>query len=120
MAVAGSETTVIARSGMFANVTPFSKDLPAMDMVEIGDVAMCYDDPIFLITYILVMKNALLIPLMGHNLIPPFLIREAGLILDETPKHQTPYPTIDNHSICWGLYNCLDGYSKYLRTFTTE
>jgi hypothetical protein len=21
--------------------------------------------------------------------------------------------------ICWGLYNCLDGYSKYLRTFTT-
>ena len=31
MAVAGSETTVIARSGMFANVTPFSKDLPAMD-----------------------------------------------------------------------------------------
>jgi hypothetical protein len=21
---------------------------------------------------------------------------------------------------CWGLYNCLDGYSKYLRTFTTE
>jgi hypothetical protein len=26
MAVAGSETMVIARSGMFANVTPFSKD----------------------------------------------------------------------------------------------
>jgi hypothetical protein len=99
MAVAGSETTVIARSGMFANVTPFSKDLPAMDMVEIGDVAMCYDDPISLITYILVMKNVLLIPSMGHNLIPPFLIREAGLLLDENPKHQTPYPTIDNHSI---------------------
>jgi hypothetical protein len=99
MAVAGSETTVIARSGMFANVTPFSKDLPAMDMVEIGDVAMCYDDPISLITYILVMKNVLLIPSMGLNLIPPFLIREAGLLLDENPKHQTPYPTIDNHSI---------------------
>ena len=69
-----------------------------MDMVEIGDVALCYDDPISLITYILVMKNALLIPSMGHNLIPPFLIREAGLLLDENPKHQTPYPTIDNHS----------------------
>jgi hypothetical protein len=84
---------------MFANVTPFSKDLPAMDMVEIGDVAMCYDDPISMITYILVMKNALLIPSMGNNLIPPFLIREAGLLLDENPQHQTPYPTIDNHSI---------------------
>jgi hypothetical protein len=74
MAVAGSEMMVIACSGMFANVTLFSKDIPAMDMVKIGDAAMCYDDPISLVTYILVMKNALLIPLMGHNLIPPFLI----------------------------------------------
>ncbi len=54
MAVEGSETTVIARSGMFANVTPFSKDLPAMDMVKIGDAAMCYDNPISLVTYLLV------------------------------------------------------------------
>jgi hypothetical protein len=99
MAVAGNETTIIARSGAFATVTPFSKDLPAMDMVEIGDAAMCFDDPISLETFILVMKNGLLIPMMGHNLIPPFLIRKAGLILDETPKHQTPCPSIDNHSI---------------------
>jgi hypothetical protein len=99
MAVAGNETTIIARSGAFANVTPFLKKLPAMDMVEIVDAAMCFDDPISLETYILVMKNALLIPTMGHSLIPPFLIREAGLILDETPKHQTSCPSIDNNSI---------------------
>ena len=106
MAVAGNETTIIAHSGAFSNVTPFSKDLPAMDMVEIGDAAMCFDDPISLETYILVMKNALLIPTMGHSLIPPFLIREAGLILDETPKHQTPCPSIDNHSI-WDQWSGL-------------
>jgi hypothetical protein len=99
MAFAGNETTIIACSGTFANVTPFSKDLPAMDMVEIEDTAMCFDDPISLETSILMMKNALLIPLMGHNLIPPFLIQEAGLILDETPKHQTPCPSIDSYSI---------------------
>ena len=99
MAVAGNEITIIARSGAFANITPFLKDLPAMDVVEIGDDAMCFDDPISLETYILVMKNALLIPTMGHSLISPFLIREAGLILDKTPKHQTPCPSIDNHSI---------------------
>ncbi len=74
MAVAGSETMIIAQGGTFANVTPFSKDLPAMDMVEKGDATMCFDDPILLVSYILVMKNALLIPLMGHNLIRPFLI----------------------------------------------
>ncbi len=122
MAVAGCETTVIACSGTFANVTLFSKDLPAMDMVEIGDAAMCYDDPISLVTYILVMKNALLIPLMGHNLIPPFLIWEVGLFLDKTPKHQTPYPTIENHSIQdqrSGLqfYLQLNGIFSYFKTW---
>jgi hypothetical protein len=122
MALAESETTMIARSGMFENVTPFSKDLPAMDMVKIGDAAMCYDDPISLVTYILVMKNALLIPSMGHNLIPPFLIQEAGLILNKTPKHQTPYPMIDNHSI-WDQHSSLrihlqlNGIFSYFKTW---
>ena len=48
--------------------------------------------------YLLVMTS-LLIHSMDHNLIPPFLIREAGLLLDETPKHQLEHPTIDNHAI---------------------
>ena len=86
MAVAGSGCTIIARSGQYANVTPFSADLPVLERVEIGDVAIAYDDPISLVTYLLVMKNALLIPSMTHNLLPPFLIREASLYLDETPK----------------------------------
>ena len=99
MSVAGNGTTVIAKSGNFATVTPFSPDLPVLEKVEIGDAAMCYDDPVTLRTYILVMRNALLIPTMNHNLLPPFLVREAGLFLDETPKHQAVSPSIDNHSI---------------------
>ena len=67
-------------------VTPFSKDILPMDDVEIGDVTIAYDDPRSGQTYILVICNALLIPSMEHNLIPPFLIREAELFLDETPK----------------------------------
>ena len=99
MAVAGSDCTVIATSGRHATVTPFSSNLPSMDMVEIGDVAIAYDDPISLQTYLLVMRNALLIPTMDHNLVPPFLLRLAGLQVDETPKHQLALPTVDNHSI---------------------
>ena len=45
------------------------------------------------------MRNALLIPTMDHNLVPPFLLRLAGLQVDETPKHQLALPTVDNHSI---------------------
>jgi hypothetical protein len=36
---------------------------------------------------------------MNHNLIPPFLLREAGLYVDKTPKHQVTNPTVDNHVI---------------------
>ncbi len=46
MAVAGSGCKIIARSGQYANVTPFSADLPVMEQVEIGDVAIAYDDPL--------------------------------------------------------------------------
>jgi hypothetical protein len=45
MAVAGRDCTIIARSGHFATVTPFSVDLPAMERVKIGDVAIAYDNP---------------------------------------------------------------------------
>jgi hypothetical protein len=37
--------------------------------------------------------------MMNHNLIPSFLIREAGLYVDETPKHQVANPMVDNHVI---------------------
>ncbi len=99
MAVAGSNCRIIATSGCYANFTPFSLNLPTMDMVEIGDAVIAYDDPISHVTYLLLMQNTLLIPTMDHNLIPLFLLREAGLYVDKTPKHQVANPTVDNHVI---------------------
>ena len=99
MAVAGQDCTIIARSGHYATVTPFSGDLPVMERVEIGDVAIAFDDPFSGETFLLVMRNALLIPSMDHNLLPPFLIREASLFLDETPKFQSTQLSLENHTI---------------------
>jgi hypothetical protein len=45
LAVAGANVSIISKSGLVATVTPFSPDLPPMDDVEIGDVAMVYNDP---------------------------------------------------------------------------
>ncbi len=71
-----------------------------MDKVEIVDVAMAFDDPITTRTFILVMRNALYIPSMEHNLIPPFIMREASLYVDETPKFQlADRASIDNHCV---------------------
>ena len=99
MAVAGKDCTIIARSGHYATVTPFSSDLPVMEQVEIGDVAIAYDDPYTSRTFLLVIRNALLIPSMDHNLLPPFLVREASLFLDETPKFQSTDLNQNNHTI---------------------
>ena len=90
MAVAGANVLIISKSGLVVTVTPFSVDLPPMDDVEIGDVAMVYDDPRKGITYILVMRNALLIPSMDHYLIPPFLIGEAGIFWTRHPSAMLP------------------------------
>ena len=76
MAVAGRDCTIIAKSGHRATVTPFLADLPVMEQVEIGDVVIAYDDPYSSRTFLLVIRNALLIPSMDHNLLPPFLVRE--------------------------------------------
>ncbi len=70
-----------------------------MEKVEIGDVAIAYNDLYSLETYLLVMRNVLLIPSMDHNLLPPFLVREALLFLDETPKFQSTEVLLENHTI---------------------
>ncbi len=99
MAVAGRDCMIIAKSGHYASVTPFSADLPVMERVEIGDVAIAYEDPYSLETYLLMMRNTLLIPSMDHNLLPPFLVQEASLFLDETPKFQSTDVSLENHTI---------------------
>jgi hypothetical protein len=49
------------------------------------------------------------------------LIREAGLLLDETPKHQLEHPTIDNHAIVdpvtgMRIHLLLNGIFSYFKT----
>ena len=100
MAVTGLDCMVIATSRLYATVTPFSDDLQVMEKVEIGDVAMAYNNPITLKTCLLVMRNVLLIPTMDHTLCPPFLVREALLFIDKTPKFQSTMLLRNNHTIC--------------------
>ena len=62
-------------------------------------MALAFDDPYSLKTCILVMKNSLHIPQMNHNLITPFVLRDADLKVNGKAKLHTDSPTIDHHVI---------------------
>jgi hypothetical protein len=66
--------------------------------VPIVDAAVQYDCPYDSQSYILVIQNALHVPSMRNNLLPPFILREAGIRVQDTPKKiQVTDPTVDNH-----------------------
>jgi hypothetical protein len=98
MPVVGSNSYVISDTGRIADVNPFTPDYESMQ-IPIVDAAVKYDCPFDGQTYILVIRNALLVPSMNNNLIPPFVMREAGIKVMDTPKIQTLEPTEEDHSI---------------------
>jgi hypothetical protein len=99
MVVVGRHALIISNTGRTAEVSPFTPDYEALQKVPIVDAAiqyMCpYDDKL----YILIVRNALSVPSMKHNLVPPFIVREAGVQVNSTPKIHTSDPTVNDHSI---------------------
>ena len=63
------------------------------------DAVIAYDCTQSGQTYLLVVRNALCVPSMEHNFIPPFIIREAGLVLHDTPKIHCNVPSAEAHSL---------------------
>jgi hypothetical protein len=48
--------------------------------------------------YILMIRNALYVPSLEYNLLPPFMMREAGVIVRDTPKIHMEEPTEEDHA----------------------
>ena len=63
--------------------------------------AVAYTDEYTGITSIIIIYNALHIKSMENNLIPPFMIRLAGVEVDECPKFMCRKPSVKNHAICF-------------------
>ena len=91
MIVVGRQTTVFGSSGRHANVRPFSNDCSKLEAVPIVDATIAYDCPCSMKTYLLTVRNALHVESIPHNLISPFILREAGLPVNEMPRiHSKP------------------------------
>ena len=100
MVVVGSQATVFGQSGRSADVKPFSNDCSKLESVPIVDAAVAYDCPYSMKTFILTVRNALHVKSMANNLVPPFILREAGLLVNDVPRIHTKPEELTNETHC--------------------
>ena len=98
MPVVGSNCQVIRQTGKTVTVSPFTPDYEPMN-IPVVDATVLYRCPFSGKEYILVIMNALYVPSMSHNLIAPFIIRDAGVALKTTPKIQCKDPDEYQHAL---------------------
>eukprot|EP00956_Cyclotella_meneghiniana_P018591 scaffold31024_cov85-Cyclotella_meneghiniana.AAC.2 len=99
MVVVGKNATIISRTGKYADVHAFSDECDHLSQIPIVDVALAYDCQYSGKTFLLIVRNALYVESMDRNLIPPFIMREAGLIVNDVPRIHC-YTDLDNDSHC--------------------
>ena len=98
MPVIGRNAYVIRDSGRKASVTPYSPEYQAKEL-SIVDALVLYQDKVYGKEYLLLIRNALYVPTMNHNLIPPFILREKGIKVRDTAKIHLQDPGNDDHAV---------------------
>ena len=98
MPVVGRNAYIISNTGKTANVNPYNPDYEPME-IPIVDAALMYNDPFSGHDHVLIIRNALYVESMSNHLIPPFIIREAGIQVHDTPKIHVEDPGTDDHAI---------------------
>ena len=85
-------------TGRTANVNAFSPKYNTSQL-PIVDAVMQYDCEHNDQSYLLYIRNALYVPEMKNHLIPLFIMREAGIKVNDTPKIHVELPGLSDHSI---------------------
>ena len=99
MVVLGAHTFIFESTNRTCNVQPFDPSLGTALKIPIVDGAVVYECSYTGEIYVIIVRNALHIPHLRNNLIPPFVMRSAGVTLNETPEIHRKDPTIDDHCI---------------------
>ena len=98
MAVLGKNSHVLSETGKTARVQPYSPNYKPQ-IIPIVDAAVMYECPYSGKRVGLVIRDALHVKEMENNLIPPFIMREAGIQVKEIPKIHVDNPSVDDHAI---------------------
>ena len=83
---------VLQRHDYVVEVSGFHPDLPPLPNVPVVQCVVAYDDPITLLTRMLVFNQALLVKDMERALICPNQLRMNGVTVRDTPKQFDPTP----------------------------
>ena len=86
MVVIEKQAFLFIHSWQYAYVQAFAKEVKVLPEVPIVDAVIAYDCLSSGEVYLLVVRNNLCVPTMDINLIPPFVLIEAGFILNDMPK----------------------------------
>lgn len=97
--VVGKNALITHDSGKSVNVGPFTEQLGKLNDVPIVDCVIAHDCPYSKRTILLAMYNALYIPEMSENLVPPFVLRRQGNVVNDIPKIQIDAPTELDHCL---------------------
>ena len=98
MPVIGRNAYILSKFGETVDVAPFTPDYKPIS-VELVDAALKYECPYSGEVKILIIRRGLHVPSMTHNLLPQFMLREAGIQINEVPKIHVTSPTEEHHAI---------------------
>ena len=98
MPVIGMNAYILSKIGETVDVAPFTPDYKPIS-VELVDAALKYECSYSGEVKILIIRRGLYVPSMTHNLLPPFMLREAGININEVPKIHVTSPTEEHHAI---------------------
>lgn len=99
MVVLGQHAYIFETTGRTYNVKPFDSTLGTASNIPIVDGTVAYECPYSSKTYILILRNTLYMLSLQHNLIPPFIMREGGVKVNDVPKIHCKGPTEDHHAL---------------------
>ena len=99
MLVVGNQEFLFSQSDQNANVRAFAEEVQALPEVSIVDAVISYDCPHSGETYMLVVRNDICVTSMDNNSVPPFVLREAGLILNDKSKIHCEDLSVEGNSL---------------------
>ena len=116
--VTDANAHILEQTGRTVSVCGFTDELGKPLLVEVVHAAVVFDCPTTGNSYVMVLNNALHVPSLDCSLTNPFIMRLAGIVIDECPKFLAEVPSIAYHSLYFSEHDlriplALDGIVSY-------